>query len=170
MLEHAVHLARAGREVSVNITGQTIGDSEAMNKVQASLGTAGRAVAGKIIFEITETMALTSPETARTFCRDMRSLGCRVALDDFGTGYGGLTEIRSLDLDVLKIDRSFVQNMLDEGRDERAVKIVVFAAREYGLTTVAEGVEQDAVLAKLAEMGADRAQGFLFSRPRPVAV
>lgn len=169
MLGRAIDLARTGREVSVNITAQTIGDQRAMNRILAALTTAGPAVAAKISFEITETAALTSPERARQFCRVIRELGCRVALDDFGTGYGGLTEIRNLDLDVLKIDRSFVHNMLEGDGNERAVKIVVFAAREYGLTTVAEGVESEAVLKKLAEIGADRAQGYLFSEPLPIA-
>lgn len=169
MVGHAIDLARTGREVSVNITGQTIGDPTVLPEILAALTTAGTEVTNKIIFEITETMALDSPDTARTFSRGVRNLGCRVALDDFGTGYGGLTEIRHLDVDSLKIDRSFVQNMSEDGEDERVTKIVVLVAREYGLTTVAEGVESEAVLDKLAELGADRAQGFLFSKPRPIA-
>ena len=168
MVGNAIDLAHTGREVSVNITGRTIGDPTAMDEILAAITTAGPEVAQKMIFEITETMALTSPDTAKTFCERMRDLGCRVALDDFGTGYGGLTEIRHLDVDTLKIDRSFVQHMLEDDEDERVAKIVILVAREYGLTTVAEGVESEAALNRLAELGADRAQGYFFSKPKPV--
>ncbi len=168
MLEQAVRLARTGREVSVNITGQTIGDPVAMNQILHVLATAGPDVTGKIIFEITETMALTSPKVATMFSRGMRDLGCRVALDDFGTGYGAFTELRNLALDALKIDLSFVRNMLEDRDDERVVKTIVFVAQEYGLTTVAEGVETEALVEKLAELGVDRAQGYFFGKPKPV--
>ena len=168
MIGRAIHLARSGREVSVNITGQTIGDPASMSEILQALVTAGPGVTDKIIFEITETMALASPGVAKTFSRGMRDLGCRVALDDFGTGYGAFTELRNLDLDALKIDLGFVQNMLEDPDDERVVKTIVFVARAYGLTTVAEGVETEALLEKLAEFGVDRAQGYLFGKPKPI--
>ena len=98
----------------------------------------------------------------------MRNLGCRVALDDFGTGYGAFTELRHLDLYSLKIDISFVQNMLEEPGDERAVSTILLVARIYGLLTVAEGVETETVLERLAELGVDRAQGYLFGEPQQI--
>lgn len=169
MVDRAITLAAAGRHVCVNITGQTIGDAAVMTEIFQELRTAGPQVAGRILFEITETTALASPETAQAFSSGMHTLGCRVALDDFGTGYGTFTELRNLELDELKIDRSFVQNILDSPADERVVNTIAFVAREYGLTTVAEGVETEATLEKLAELGVDRAQGYLFGRPAPVA-
>jgi len=168
MVGRAIDLAHIGRQVSVNITGQTIGDAGAMSEILQALTTAGREVAEKINFEITETIALASPGIAATFSQGMRDLGCRVALDDFGTGYGAFTELRNLKLDALKIDQSFVQNILEDPADERAVKTIVFIARTYGLTTVAEGVQSEPVLEKLVELGADHAQGYLFSRPQPI--
>ena len=169
MVERAIDLAHTGREVSVNITGQTIGDPAAMSEILQALTTAGPGITGKIIFEITETVALASPAVAKTFSRGMHDLGCRVALDDFGTGYGAFTELRNLALDTLKIDLSFVRNMLEDREDERVVKTIVFVARAYGLTTVAEGVETEALLEKLAVLGVDRAQGYHFGKPKPVA-
>ena len=169
MVERAIEMARAGRTVCVNISAQTIGNPAAMKDILEKLSAAGPDLAKKLVFEITETTALTSLEIARSFSRSTTSLGCRVALDDFGTGYGAFTELRNLDLDVLKIDLSFVQNMLEDPDDERVVRTIIFVARQYGLTTVAEGVETEALLRRLAELGVDRAQGYLFGKPTPIA-
>ncbi len=169
MVARAIELARYGRRICVNITGQTIGDATAMSDILESLTDAGQGVTDKIVFEITETTALASPAIAKTFSLGMRELGCQVALDDFGTGYGAFTELRHLDLDALKIDLSFVQNMLQDREDERVVKTIVFVARAYGLATVAEGVETEETLERLAELGVDRAQGYLFSKPQPIS-
>lgn len=168
MVGRAIGLARAGRSVTVNITGQTIEDATVMDEIFKALNDAGPEVAGRILFEITETTALASLATAKEFSSSMSSLGCRVALDDFGTGYGTFTDLRHLNLDTLKIDLSFVNNMLDSADDERAVNTIALVARAYGLTTVAEGVESEATLARLAELGVDRAQGYLFGKPVPV--
>ena len=168
MVGRAIDLAHTGREVSVNMTGQTIGDPTAISEILQALTNAGPGVTDKIHFEITETIAIASPEMAKTFSQGVRDLGCRVALDDFGTGYGAFTELRNLHIDILKIDQSFVRNVLENPADERAVQTIVLVAKAYGLTTVAEGVESEAVLEKLAELGADRAQGYLFGTPQPI--
>lgn len=168
MVGRAIDLAGTGRHVCVNITGQTIADATAMKTILESLSVAGPEVTGKIIFEITETTALASPASAKAFSVRMRSLGCQVVLDDFGTGYGTFTELRNLDLYALKIDLSFVQRLLEDSDDERVVNTIVFVARAYGLTTIAEGVETPEVLDRLSELGVDRAQGYLFGRPAPI--
>ncbi|MGD9618980.1 MAG: EAL domain-containing protein [Mycolicibacterium sp.] len=168
MVDRAIELARRGRHVSVNITGQTIADVATMKAILGALTSAGPQVTDKIAFEITETTALASPATAKAFSVSMRDRGCRVALDDFGTGYGTFTELRHLALSALKIDLSFVQKMLEDREDERVVNTIVFVARTYGLTTIAEGVESQEVLERLAELGADRAQGYLFGKPKPI--
>ncbi|MCB0950619.1 MAG: EAL domain-containing protein [Mycobacterium sp.] len=168
MVGRAIDLAATGRHVCVNITGQTIGAAAAMTEIREALTAAGPDITDKILFEITETTALGSPEVAAKFSQDMREVGCRVALDDFGTGYGTFNELRHLKLDTLKIDLSFVQNMIENHGDERAVNTIAFVAQVYGLTTVAEGVETEATLHKLAELRVDRAQGYLFGKPAPV--
>ena len=168
MVGRAVELARAGRQVTVNITGQTIADETAMSEILEVLTIAGPEATGRMIFEITETTALASPAKSKAFSVGMRGLGCRVALDDFGTGYGTFTELRNLDLHVLKIDQGFVKTVLEDRDDERVVSAIVGVARAFGLTTIAEGVETEAVLKKLADLGADLAQGYLFGRPTPV--
>lgn len=168
MAARAIDLARTGRRVSVNITGDTIGNATVMSEILEMLAAAGPAVTDKIMFEITETIALASPEMAKAFSLGMRNLGCRVALDDFGTGYGTFTELRVLDLDALKIDQSFVKDMFKDPDDERVVNTIAFVARTYGLTTVAEGVETEETLERLAELGIDRAQGYVFGEPTPI--
>ncbi|MCH9728933.1 MAG: EAL domain-containing protein [Actinomycetia bacterium] len=168
MVGRAIEMARAGRHVCVNISGQTIADAAAMKKILDALADAGPPVAENIVVEITETIAVASPAMAKAFSASMRDRGCRVALDDFGTGYGTFNELRHLALSALKIDLSFVQKMLENREDERVVNTIVFVARTYGLTTVAEGVETPETLKKLAELGADRAQGHLFGEPKLV--
>lgn len=168
MVGRAIELAGSGRRVCVNITGQTIGTPTVMQEIIDALVAAGPDKTEKILFEITETTALGSPEVAGAFSRSMKSVGCRVALDDFGTGYGTFTELRHLELDSVKIDQSFVKSLLVEGGDERVVNSIILVARLYKLTTVAEGVESQAVLERLAKLGVDRAQGYLFGRPKPV--
>ncbi|MCB0931990.1 MAG: EAL domain-containing protein [Mycobacterium sp.] len=168
MVGRAVDLALTGRKVSVNITGQTIGDPAVMGEILRTLAEAGPDATDKISFEITETIALASLELAKSFSQSVHDLGCRVALDDFGTGYGAFTELRNLNLDALKIDQSFVRDMLEDRDDERVVKTIVFVAQEYGLATVAEGVVSEALLERLTELGVDRAQGFFFDVPKPV--
>lgn len=168
MVEKAIELAHVGRRVCVNITGQTIGSATVMGYILEALAAAGPAITDRIAFEITETTAFASLEIAKTFSRKMSALGCRVALDDFGTGYGAFTELRNLALDTLKIDLTFVRDMLEDLEDERIVRTIIFVAQQYGLTTVAEGVESEPVLQKLGELGVDRAQGYLFGKPTPI--
>lgn len=98
----------------------------------------------------------------------MQDLGCRVALDDFGTGYGTFSDLRHLRIHTLKIDRSFVWNILNDAEDERIVRTLVSIAQTYDMVTTAEGVESEAVLDKLAELGVNQAQGYLFGKPEPI--
>lgn len=128
MIERAIELAGAGRCVNVNIAGQTIANEEAMTEIFDRLTAAGPQVANNLIFEITETTAVASAELAKTFSLGMADRGCRVALDDFGTGYGSFTELRHLLLHSLKIDRTFVGNMLADRDDERVVNTIIFVA------------------------------------------
>ncbi|HNP58671.1 MAG TPA: EAL domain-containing protein [Gordonia sp. (in: high G+C Gram-positive bacteria)] len=153
MIGRAIELARTGRRVSVNITGQTITNTAVMGQIIELLTVAGPQVTANITFEITETTALASPAIAKAFSKHMRDLGSRVALDDFGTGYGTLTELRHLHLHELKIDQSFVHDVLGDPDDERVVATVVSIAQAYGLSTVAEGVESEAILKKIGGVG-----------------
>lgn len=118
--------------------------------------------------EITESIAIDDPERTRGMLEELRALGVRMYLDDFGTGYSSLGHLHRLSLDAIKIDRSFVMRM-DDPMHLQLVRTVRDLARNIGVTVIAEGVETTAQLAVLREIGCESAQGYLFSRPVPVA-
>jgi ketosteroid isomerase-like protein len=108
-------------------------------------------------------------EVGRAFAERVRELGCRMALDDFGTGFSSLSYLKHLPADHLKIDIEFVRELSSNETDGRVVRGIVGLAREFNQTTIAEGVEDEATLLLLKEMGVDLAQGYLFGRPAPLA-
>ncbi|HJW03377.1 MAG TPA: EAL domain-containing protein, partial [Azospira sp.] len=122
-----------------------------------------------IELEITESAAMADPEGAVQVLRALKERGIQVAMDDFGTGHSSLAMLRTLPLDVLKLDRSFVQHLPAAETDAAVASAVVTLARRLGLSVVAEGVETEAQRHFLADIGCDVLQGFLFARPLPSA-
>ena len=161
MIGEAITLAESGRRVSVNVTATTLHlmAEQIINMIKASPG-----AAPFLTLEITETIALASPDLAHAFAEELDELGVGLALDDFGTGYGSISELRDLKLTNLKIDLRFVRNLVTSVADQRVVKLIIHIAHEFGLTTTAEGVEAPEALELLREYGADRAQGHLIAR------
>ena len=159
--------ARAGRRVEVNVSARSIADEATADDLVA-LVSESRAVAGALVFEITETAAIENLDAARDFSERMIRLGCGFALDDFGTGYGSLTQLRKLSVQFLKIDRSFVTGMTTNAEDQALVRSVVAIARAHGIRTVAEGVEDRPTLTALRHCEVDYVQGYLIGRPRPL--
>jgi EAL domain-containing protein (putative c-di-GMP-specific phosphodiesterase class I) len=100
--------------------------------------------------------------------RRLRSLGCGVALDDFGTGLSSLSCLRQLPVTMLKIDGSFVRDVLKDPRAESMVRAIAQLARSMSITTVAEYVETEAISVRIAELGVDYGQGFAIGRPIPL--
>ena len=120
-----------------------------------------------LVLEVTESLLLHDPARARDVLDELRSIGVSLSLDDFGTGYSSLAHLRQLNVDELKIDRSFVMQM-DRGRADRAiVASTVALGRSLGVRVVAEGVETSPTRAMLTAIGCDLAQGYLFSPPVP---
>ena len=156
-------------EIDVNLSAVTMCDPEAVGAIIAELNSAPREVAGRLVFEITETAAAAHLEAARHFAAEVTALGCSLAIDDFGTGFGSFTYLRALPLRYLKIDMSFVREMVRSDDDRRIVKSIIGIAQEFGLRTIAEGIEDQATLDALREAGADFGQGFHLGRPAPVA-
>jgi diguanylate cyclase (GGDEF)-like protein/PAS domain S-box-containing protein len=115
--------------------------------------------------ELTESALMDDPVLATSVLASLRARGTEVSIDDFGTGYSSLSMLRRLPVDELKIDRSFVQDL--EQRDATLVRSIIDLGHALGLRVVAEGVESARVLATLAELGCDRAQGYLISRALP---
>ncbi len=168
MTRQAIELAAHGRNVEVNLSGATIADAGVMAELAARLGDAGVS-ARRLVFEITETAAFENIDAAHDLAEQLGKLGCLIALDDFGTGFGSLTHLRELPIHMIKIDASFVRGIRDHPEDRALVRGVATIARELGMQTVAEGVEDATTFGLLREYGVDRVQGFLIGRPAPVA-
>jgi diguanylate cyclase (GGDEF)-like protein/PAS domain S-box-containing protein len=155
---------REGREftVSVNVSRRQLLESGFVELVRSALrrgGVPGRA----ICLEVTETAAPVQHSGIVEVLQEVRRLGCRIALDDFGAGYSTLTDLRELPIDVIKIDKSFVGGVADNGDDRGIVAAVIALARELGLTVIAEGVEDERQLSVLRTLDCPLAQGHLFS-------
>jgi EAL domain-containing protein (putative c-di-GMP-specific phosphodiesterase class I) len=120
---------------------------------------------GTVTVEITESLIMRDFDRAVERLNELKSRGVRIAIDDFGTGYSSLRYLKSLPVDELKIDKTFIDDVA-EGPEPGAVALAVIKlARTFGLATLAEGVEKEAQVTALRKMGADLGQGFLFARP-----
>jgi diguanylate cyclase (GGDEF)-like protein/PAS domain S-box-containing protein len=125
--------------------------------------------ADQLCLEMTESVLLTDTTENLAQLLRLKALGIMLAMDDFGTGYSSLAYLRRFPMDVLKIDRSFVDRLGGESEDEALVRTIVRLGQRFGMTTVAEGIEDAVQLAILQEMGCDFAQGYYLSRPVPAA-
>jgi diguanylate cyclase (GGDEF)-like protein/PAS domain S-box-containing protein len=115
--------------------------------------------------EITETIAMADAERSAGVLAQLKALGVGLDIDDFGTGYSSLSRLQRFPVDTLKIDRAFVSHMDSDQETHEIVRIIVMLAHNLGLKVVAEGVETQAQLELLRQVGCERAQGYLFSRP-----
>jgi len=167
VVRRAVEVARSGQVVEVNLSAKTISHPENVARVERVVQDSG-APPGNLIFEITETAVADNIEAAREFAQRLRRLGCAFALDDFGVGHGTFMYLRHLPVDYLKIDLQFVRDLLTEASSQHVVQAIIGVAKQFGIQTVAEGVEDEATLDELRRMGADYAQGYFLGRPAPV--
>ena len=123
--------------------------------------------AHRLELEITETTLIESADEATGILKSFRNLGIRVALDDFGAGYSGLSYLRQFEFDRIKIDRSFITEMLVRPQDLKIVETMINLCRTLGLQTTAEGIESLEMLNQLRELGCDAGQGYFFCKPKP---
>jgi diguanylate cyclase (GGDEF)-like protein len=154
--------------VAVNVSTRSLLEESFPGRVAALLTSTG--VPGELLcIEITEHTVLSDPTTTIEALRRVRELGVKTSIDDFGTGYSSLTYLKLLPVDELKIDRSFVADMVADTSSHALVASAVDLAHNLGLTVVAEGVEDDPTAAALGGLGCDTAQGYHFARPVPAA-
>jgi diguanylate cyclase (GGDEF)-like protein/PAS domain S-box-containing protein len=162
-----------GLRVSVNVSSRYLNYGNIIEDVRAAL-IAHSIMPDSLVLEVTESLLLeNSPQLERTFS-ELKSIGVRLALDDFGTGYSSLAYLHRFPIDILKIDRSFVERLMREDDDNAGVDAVALArailslADALGLDTVAEGIEHDAQRDILLELGCKTGQGYLFGKPMPI--
>lgn len=152
-------LPRAPR-VCVNVSARQLREPSFVEEVRSSVAGLPR---GLVTLEITETQLLEDLDDAAQVLSGLKETGVNLSVDDFGTGYASLSYLRRLPVDTVKIDQSFVKDLVRNRQDRRIVEVVTSLAREIGARTVAEGVESRAQLEILRDVGCDCAQGFLFS-------
>ncbi len=154
-----------GFEMNVNLSASQLGNPKLIDEVREVLARTGLPPQD-LVLELTESVALTDLAESARVLGALKTLGVRIALDDFGTGFSSLSHLGTLPVDVVKIDRSFVQAMQDTGGASVA-EAVLQIARTFDLSPVAEGVEDAEQAARLRELDCAQAQGYHFARPMP---
>lgn len=151
-------------QVAINLSVHDVSDDTLLAKVIHYLQQA-KVSRSKLSFELTESDLMQDPAKAIAHLNAIRDMGFGLAIDDFGTGYSSLSYLKDMPVTELKIDKSFVLNLATEVNDQNIVKTVIALAQRFGLETVAEGVEDQASLALLTQLGCDWIQGYYISRP-----
>jgi EAL domain-containing protein (putative c-di-GMP-specific phosphodiesterase class I) len=159
----------ADLSISVNVSSRQLLGGGFVDVVTDALAETG-VPAGALWLEITETALMTDVKAASVALRNLRGVGLHLAVDDFGTGYSSLTYLKRFPVEAIKVDRSFVNGLGIDNEDSTIVEAVVRLGHSLGLAVVAEGVETPLQLTLLRDLGCDRAQGYLFGRPRPAEI
>jgi EAL domain-containing protein (putative c-di-GMP-specific phosphodiesterase class I) len=167
-------LAHPGRShyqgtFSINLSGQTLGDSDFLGYVRNEIRASGVDPA-RLCFEITETAAIRNLSRASQFMAELRRLGCLFALDDFGSGLSSFAYLKALPVDFLKIDGSFVRNIARDPSDRSLVAAIHQIAQVMGMRTIAEFIEDEATLAILRDLGVNYGQGYVLHVPEEVVI
>ena len=165
--QFATQRAKAGNIYFINISGATLGDGGYLSFVKEALSRNG-IPPQSICFEITETAAISNLTIALSFIQNIRSLGCKVALDDFGAGLSSFSYLKTLAADFLKIDGSFVRDLLVDPMDAAIVHAINSIGHVAGMKTIAEFVENLDIRNELARIGVDYAQGYALHQPEPL--
>jgi diguanylate cyclase (GGDEF)-like protein/PAS domain S-box-containing protein len=164
----ARNAVRGLHALSVNLSGQSVGDRTFHRWAANMLDAAGPIVRSRLCIEITETAAVASLNDAARFIGQMREMGVRVALDDFGAGASSFGYLKMLRVDFLKIDGQFIRNVMTDPLDAAAVRCFVDVAKSVNVRTIAEFVDRAELIPVLTALGVDFAQGYLIHRPAPL--
>ncbi|HEY1458160.1 MAG TPA: EAL domain-containing protein [Solirubrobacteraceae bacterium] len=160
-------LVKPDTTVSVNVSIRQITDAGLVEQVRAALSDA-TLPAANLVLEITESTLIENPQLVSGVLRQLLDLGVAVQLDDFGTGYSSLTVLHDFPGDTLKIDRTFVETMIDRPESQVIIRSIVGLAHNLGLRVIAEGIEHTDQLQALAELGCEYGQGYHIAHPLPV--
>ncbi len=152
--------------MSINLSAPELGGGDIVAAVQTCLSEHGMAP-NELRIELTETIIIQNMDDVARSLHRLRALGIGIALDDFGTGYAGLDYLQSLPFTCLKIDKTFVQQVNQSDRSLHIIKAALELARSIGMSTIAEGIEDAEVAAKLFALGCSHAQGYHYGKPMP---
>ncbi|KZY65286.1 MULTISPECIES: bifunctional diguanylate cyclase/phosphodiesterase [unclassified Oleiphilus] len=152
--------------ISVNVSSRQLAYDGFISSLESALETS-QISPQCLELELTETAVMSDPERCADIFTQLQNLGIKVSVDDFGTGYSSLSYLSALPLDALKIDRSFVSNIIDDKKNQSITKAIIGLSHSLGLKVVAEGVETIAQQHFLMDNGCDAMQGFLLSKPLP---
>jgi EAL domain-containing protein (putative c-di-GMP-specific phosphodiesterase class I) len=152
--------------MAVNISAVDLTDLSLPHTVSALLSEFTMAP-NKLILEVTESAVMGDPEVAINSLNMLSRMGIKLSIDDFGTGFSSMAQLKKMPVDEIKIDKAFVLELATNEEDQVMVKTLVALAKNLGLSTVAEGVENEDSVVLLRDMGCSTAQGFHLSRPLP---
>ncbi|MBC3839385.1 EAL domain-containing protein [Streptacidiphilus sp. 4-A2] len=155
---------RVPLDINVNVSARQFRDPRFVGEVRHVLDESGLAPSS-LVLELTETVLMRQTDQVRTDMRTLKDLGVRIAIDDFGTGFSSLGYLRDFPIDLLKIDKSFVDGILADEQQVALVEGIIGIAGTLGMKVIAEGIEDPRQQAVLADMGCEFGQGYLFSPP-----
>jgi EAL domain-containing protein (putative c-di-GMP-specific phosphodiesterase class I) len=161
------HPGQPGKVFCINLSGASLGEENLGHFISEQLAM-HQVPQHRICFEITETAAVANLDQAAALIKVLRAEGCRFALDDFGSGLSSFRYLKLLPVDYLKIDGAFVKDMVDDPVDYAMVQAINTVGHVMGIKTIAEYVENDAILDGLRELGVDYAQGYGIRKPCPI--
>lgn len=153
--------------ISVNISGKHLSTDDLIDDVENALETS-KLPPSSLKLEITESAAMENAEHTINMLNRLKQLGVQLSIDDFGTGYSSLSHLHRLPFDTLKIDRSFVYRVGDNGENSEILQTIISLAKNLKMRVIAEGIETESQLAVLQNLGCDYGQGFLMAKPKPV--
>jgi diguanylate cyclase (GGDEF)-like protein/PAS domain S-box-containing protein len=158
-----------GRSVAINIAGQTLGDGEFLEFVVDCFDHTGASPAD-ICFEVTESAVVANLDHAQRFIAVLHGMGCEFALDNFGSGLSSFSTLKTLPMDYLKIDGSFIKHLAGDSVNQAMVAAMIELSRSLNFRVVAENVEDQSELDTVTGMGIDFVQGFIVGRPQPLSM
>jgi len=153
--------------ISINLSGNSLVDNDLKNFITNKLSSS-QFPANKICFEITEAVAIANTKQVRLFMQNMKTLGCKFILDGFSGGNPSFIYIKELPIDIIKIDRVFISNLINEPEEHETVSAICAAAKAANQEVIAAFIEDPSVIDTLTELGVDYAQGYHFERPTPL--
>jgi len=157
-----------GKVYTVNLSGQSLGDESFLDHALSALESSA-VDTRRVCFEITETAAIANLSSALRFISALRGRGCRFVLDDFGAGFSSFAYLKNLPVDFLKLDASFTHQLPNDRVQRALVESILQIGRVLGMRIIAEGIEDEATLEVLRDLGVDYGQGFVLHRPAPLS-